>query len=286
MRGKDVFGKRAQTRISRGLVSLVLLVGAVPMLAPFLWMLSTALKPLRQIFVYPPVWIPSPVEWENFYRALTYLPFPLFFRNTMTIAIGVIVGSLISNTLVAYGFARLRFPGRDILFIILISTTMIPWMVTLVPVFLLFHKLGWVNTLLPLIVPAYFGTPFYIFLLRQFFRSIPLEISDAAKIDGCSELGIYLRIVLPLSGPVLAVMIIFSFQGVWNDFLRPLVFLNERRMKTLALGLYEFRGLEGGGTQWNLLMAASVLMVMPVILLFASFQRYFIQGVRLSGIKR
>ena len=204
----------------------------------------------------------------------------------MIIAIGVITGNLISNTLVAYGFARLRFPGRDILFIILISTTMIPWMVTLVPVFILFHKLHWANTFLPLIVPAYFGTPFYIFLLRQFFRSIPPELSDAAKIDGCSELGIFFRIIMPLCMPALGVMVIFSFQGVWNDFLRPLIFLNDRRLKTLALGLYEFRGLEGLGTKWNLLMAASTVLVMPVVALFASFQRYFIQGVTLTGIKR
>jgi len=283
-----VIGKRTQTRIVHSMVYLVLIVGSVPMLFPFLWMLSTSLKSLDQIFVYPPIWIPKPMLWSNFPEAMTELPFPLFFRNTMIIAIGVITGTLISNTLVAYGFARLRFPGRDVLFVLLISTTMIPWIVTLIPLFILFYKLHWVNTFLPLIVPAYLGTPFYIFLLRQFFRSIPPELSDAAKIDGCSELTIFLRIILPLCGPVIAVMVIFSFQGVWNDFLRPLIFLNDMKLKTLALGLYEFRGLEGAGagTKWNLLMAASAVLVMPVLLLFASFQRYFIQGVHLSGIKR
>lgn len=281
-----MIGKTAQRRFAHGGVYVLLLIGCVPMLFPFLWMLSTALKPLEQIFVYPPEWLPKPALWRNFPQAMTSLPFPRFFRNTMTIAVGVIVGNLISNTLVAYGFARLRFPGRDVLFIVLISTTMIPWMVTLVPLFILFHELGWVNTFLPLIVPSYFGTPFYIFLLRQFFRSIPLELSDAAKIDGCSEVGIFLRIILPLCGPVLAVTVIFAFQGVWNDFFRPLIYLNDMNLKTLALGLHEFKGLEGSGTQWNLLMAASTVLVMPVVALFAAFQRYFIQGVHMSGIKR
>lgn len=281
-----MLGQRTQTSITRSFVTIVLLIGMVPMLFPFLWMLSTALKSLDQIYAYPPVWVPQPLRWGNFPEALTTLPFPLFLRNTLLIAVGVITGEIISNTLVAYGFARLRFPGRDILFIMVIATTMIPWMVTLVPVFLLFHRLGWVNTFLPLIVPAYFGSPFYIFLLRQFFRTIPPELSDAAKIDGCNELVIFTRIILPLSGPVLAAVVIFAFQGVWNDFMRPLIFLNDMNLKTLALGLHDFKALEGMGTKWNLLMAASTLMVLPVVLLFASSQRYFIQGVTMSGIKR
>jgi multiple sugar transport system permease protein len=186
---------------------------------------------------------------------------------------------------VAYGFARLRFPGREFLFFLLISTIIIPWMVRLVPLYLIFNKLGWTDTFLPLIVPAFFSTPFDVFLLRQFFRSIPDDISDAAHIDGASELRILVSIVLPLSKPVLAAVTIFTFQHVWDDFVYPLVFLQDQQLKTVALGLYDFISIDPFATPWHLLMAASVLIVLPVLLIFAVFQRYFIQGITLTGVK-
>jgi ABC-type glycerol-3-phosphate transport system permease component len=273
------------TRIQHLLAYLILLVGAVPMIFPFLWMLSTALKTPAQLLAFPPVLIPNPVEWGNFGAALQTLPFGRFFRNTLIIEFFVIVGGLISNTLVAYGFARLRFPGREFLFFVLISTIIIPWMVRLVPLYLIFNRVGWVNSFLPLIVPAFFGTPFDIFLLRQFFRSIPDDLSDAARIDGANEIQILLRLILPLSKPVLAAVTIFTFQNVWDDFVYPLVFLHDQQLKTLALGLYDFISIDPFATPWHLLMASSVLIVLPVLLLFAAFQRYFIQGITLTGVK-
>lgn len=273
------------TRIQHFLVYIVLLIGSVPMVFPFLWMVSTALKTPDQLLAFPPILIPQPVEWGNFGAALQALPFGLFFRNTLIIELFVILGSLISNTLIAYGFARLRFPGREFLFFILISTIIIPWMVRLVPLYLIFNRIGWVNSFLPLIVPAFFGSPFDIFLLRQFFRSIPDDLSDAARIDGANELQILTRLILPLSKPVLAAVTIFTFQNVWDDFVYPLVFLHDQRLKTLALGLYDFISIDPFATPWHLLMASSVLIVLPVLLIFAAFQRYFIQGITLTGVK-
>jgi multiple sugar transport system permease protein len=273
------------TRIQHLLVYLILLVGAVPMIFPFLWMLSTALKTPPQLLEFPPILIPSPFDWSNFATALQTLPFGRFLRNTLIIEVFVIIGGLISNTLVAYGFARLRFPGRDFLFFLVISTIIIPWMVRLVPLYLIFNQLGWVNSFLPLVVPAFFGTPFDIFLLRQFFRSIPDDLSDAARIDGANELQILTRLILPLSKPVLAAVVIFTFQNVWDDFVYPLVFLHDQQLKTVALGLYDFIAIDPFATPWHLLMAASVLVVLPVLLLFAAFQRYFIQGITLTGVK-
>jgi multiple sugar transport system permease protein len=272
-------------RIQHLLVYLILTVGAIPMIFPFLWMVSTALKTPDQLLAFPPILIPHPADWGNFGAALQMLPFGLFLRNTLIIEIFVIIGGLISNVLVAYGFARLRFPGREFLFFLLISTIIIPWMVRLVPLYLIFNKLGWTDTFLPLIVPAFFSTPFDVFLLRQFFRSIPDDISDAAHIDGASELRILVSIVLPLSKPVLAAVTIFTFQHVWDDFVYPLVFLQDQQLKTVALGLYDFISIDPFATPWHLLMAASVLIVLPVLLIFAVFQRYFIQGITLTGVK-
>jgi ABC-type glycerol-3-phosphate transport system permease component len=273
------------TRVQHLLVYIVLIVGAVPMIFPFLWMLSTALKTPDQLLAFPPILFPQPIAWGNFGAALQTLPFDRFFRNTLIIEFFVIIGGLISNTLVAYGFARLRFPGRELLFFILISTIIIPWMVRLVPLYLIFNQMGWVDTFLPLIVPAFFGTPFDIFLLRQFFRSIPDDLSDAARIDGANELQILVRLILPLSKPVLAAVTIFTFQNVWDDFVYPLVFLHNQQLKTVALGLYDFIAIDPFATPWHLLMAASVFIVLPVLVLFAAFQRYFIEGITLTGVK-
>ncbi|MCC6174946.1 MAG: carbohydrate ABC transporter permease [Chloroflexi bacterium] len=265
---------------------LVLVAGAVAMVFPLLWMIGTSLKELPQTRAYPPIWIPLPPRWENYPQALTAQPFGQYFLNSFIISIGVIVGDLISCSFVAYGFARLRFPGRNLLFMVLVSTLMVPFIVRLVPLFLIFKQLGWINTYLPLIVPSFFGTPFFIFLMRQFFLTIPTELAEAARIDGANEIGIWARIYVPLSGPVMAVVAIMAFQQSWNDFLAPLIFINDKEKFTAALGLVHMLSQSGASTEyWNLLMAAATVMVVPMILLFVFAQRYIIQGVALTGIK-
>jgi multiple sugar transport system permease protein len=270
---------------NRVLLYAVLVILSFLFLTPLIYMFLTSLMPLSQIGTIPPQWIPNPVMWENYTKALDFWNFSRSFVNTVIITIFTVVGSLVSCTLVAYGFARLRFPGRDQLFVVLLASMMMPYAVTMVPLFVGFSKIGWVDTFLPLIVPTFFGNPFYVFLLRQFFRTIPYELSDAARIDGASEFGIFLRIMVPLSGPALTVVAILSFQNAWNDFLGPLIYLNKSEMHTLALGLYSFRAMPGQGSLFNEMMAASVLMVVPVLIIFAMVQRQFVQGVTMSGLK-
>ncbi len=274
------------TRQTKLTITVMLLVGgSLIMLFPLFWTLSTSLKTIDQLMLFPPRWVPSPAQPRNFLDAMTVLPFHLYARNTMIIVGFNLFGSLLSSSLVAYGFARMRFPGRDALFIVVLSTMMMPYIVQMIPLYILYSRLGWINTFLPLILPTYFGVPFFIFLLRQFFKSVPEDLADAARIDGCSELGIWWRIMLPLSKPALAVIGIFSFQTHWNDFLGPLIYLTDANLRTLALGLYAFRAIPGQLPMFHLLMAASLVMALPVLLLFFFAQRYFIQGVVLSGIK-
>ncbi len=272
-------------RLSRVAVYALLIAGAFLALFPLYWMLSTSLKLLPETRAYPPIFFPLP-HWENYPQALTFQPFARYFANSFLVAGSVVVADLVSCSFVAYGFARLRFPGRDLLFMVLISTMMIPFIVRLVPLFLLFQQLKWINTYLPLIVPALFGTPFFIFLLRQFFLSIPGELAEAARIDGANEFRIWWQIYLPLSGPALAVVAIFAFQQSWNDFLAPLIFINDTDKFTAALGLAHMLSQSGASTEyWNLLMAAATMTVLPVVVLFVTMQRYFVRGVALSGIK-
>jgi multiple sugar transport system permease protein len=264
---------------------LIAIAGAVAMVLPLLWMISASLQTMAQVVRFPPAWIPDPIAWENYPTALTFLPFGLYFRNTLYVTGMVIVGDLFSNVLAAYGFARYRFPGRDLLFVALLSTMMLPGIVRLIPTYLLFHRLHWINTFAPLIVPSFFGSPFLLFLLRQFFLGIPDDLTDAAHIDGGSELAILWRIVLPLAKPALATVAIFSFQASWNDFMGPMIFLTDERLRTVALGLHSFKGLPYMNSLYNQLMAASTVMVLPVLLVFALFQRHFVQGVTLTGIR-
>jgi multiple sugar transport system permease protein len=277
-------GQRAQERIGKLLTHLVLLAGVLIVLFPLYWMISTSFKPMENYYDWPPQWIPSPVTLEAYTSLLAMYPWGRFIANTLTIAVVAMVGNLVSSTLVAYGFSFFRAPGKKALFFILLGTTMLPGVVTMVPTFILFRQLKWVDTYLPLVVPTFFGSAFHIFLLRQFFRTLPPDLFDAAKIDGCSELGILWRIVLPLSGPVLAAICIFQFQWRWNSFMQPLIYLNSFKKYTVALALYTLRGEPQGSTPTQL-MAAGTLMVLPVLILFAAFQRYFIQGVQFSGIK-
>lgn len=252
-------------------------------LAPAAFMVSTSLKTDSQVFTSTIHWIPRPAVWRNYPAALEYFPFWLYLRNTLVICIGTVIGTVVSAALPAYGFSRLRWKGRDVFFFIMIATIMLPGQVTMLPVFLLFRSLGWTGSFLPLIVPAFFGNAFSIFLLRQFFLGIPQELSDAARIDGCSEMGIFLRIILPLARPALATVALFAFMGAWTDFQGPLIYLHDEKQYTLAVGLSGFLGRHGG--EWNLLMAASTVVTIPLVIAFLLTQKTFIQGIALTGTK-
>ncbi|MDE0629926.1 MAG: carbohydrate ABC transporter permease [Caldilineaceae bacterium] len=274
-------------RFWRIFVWTVLLAGAVVMFLPFLWLLSSSLKSELAIFRYPPEWIPDPIHFSNYVDAWTTRPFALYVRNTIVILLLNEVAVLVSASFCAYGFARIDFPGRNVWFAILLATVMLPGIVTMIPQFVIFSRIGWVNTILPLTVPFFFGGgAFNIFLLRQFFRTLPAELADAAYIDGASEITIYWRIMLPLAKPALATIAIFTFIGTWNDFMGPLLYLAKDPNKfTVALGLAMFRTAFAGRTRWDLLMAASTMMIIPVIFVFFVAQRYFIQGIAISGLK-
>jgi multiple sugar transport system permease protein len=269
-----------------GQISLYCLLVPLSLLfvIPLVWMLSTALKTNEQLGAWPPIWIPNPVAWQNFPAAWSSAPFGLYLQNTLTITLLATIGQMASASAVAYGFARVRFPGRDMLFVVVLATMMLPAVATLIPAYILFKTLGWLDTFAPLIVPAYFGGgAFYIFMLRQFFKTIPMELSQAAKIDGASNFRIYLQIVLPLSKPALATVAIFSFMGHWNDFLAPLIYLSSSDKLTLTLGLQRF--MQVYSTDFQHLMAISFLMTLPVITTFFFAQQYFVQGIVMSGLK-
>lgn len=281
--------KRAIRIVRHSLSYLFLSIGTLLLLVPLVWMISTSLKEPGDVLKYPPQWIPEPFRWLNYIEAVTqpYAPFGVFLKNTLIKTFFGMFGQLLSASAVAFSFARLRWSGRDSLFLVVLATLMLPYQVTLIPVFILMRNLGWVDTLLPLIVPFYFGGgAFYIFLFRQFMMSIPLELDDAAKIDGCNTVSLYARIIVPLSRPVLVTAAIFSFLAHWNDFMGPLIYLNSTENYTMSLGLRILQGYGGYGIQrWHLLMAASLMVMAPVLLLFFFAQRYFIQGVVVSGIK-
>lgn len=272
-----------QRRIRTFAVYATLTVVGMLFILPFIWMVSTSVKPNNQIFVYPPKWIPDIILWSNYSKAMTSVPFFLYFRNTVFISGMTILGTLVSCSLVAYGFSRVRWIGRDKVFLVVLATMMLPSATTLVPLYIIFRKLGWMGTFNPLIVPPFFGTAFFIFLLRQFFMSIPMELSDAARIDGASELGILWRIILPLSKPALASVALFSFLWSWSDFFGPLIFLTDEHLYTISLGLLQFQSRYD--TAWGQVMAASTVFTLPVLLLFFLAQRQFIEGVTLTGIK-
>jgi ABC-type glycerol-3-phosphate transport system permease component len=260
-----------------------LLIGlSILFIFPFIWMVSTSLKPQDEVFSYPPSFIPSSFQWENYRDGWTILPFNTFLRNSLIVTSANVVGNLISCSLVAYGFARLRAPGKNVLFILLLATIMIPREVTIVPRFILFSEVGLVNTLWPLILPAWFGFPFFIFLLRQFFMTIPRDLDDAARIDGAGHLRIFWDVILPLSKPALGTVAIFAFIGNWTNVLDPLIYIRSQDLFTLALGLNLFRG--PAFTQFNWLMAVSLITLLPVLVIFFVTQRTFVRGVTLTGM--
>lgn len=276
--------RMAATHIALVLLSLLFVT-------PFLWMVTTAVKPINETLTSPPQWIPSRILWTNFPDAILYgreqvgyIPFLVYAMNTLIVTILTVVGAVTSNTIVAYSFARLKWPGRDAFFALTLATMMVPFPVTMVPTFALFKWLGWVGTFRPLWVPAYLGSAFAIFLLRQFFRTIPTDLSEAAKIDGASELQIFTDVVLPLARPAVSVIALFAFMGAWNDFLGPLIYLTDQSTFTLSLGLQAYQ-TQHGGTPWNLLMAASLMVVLPIVVVFFFAQKTFVQGIATSGFK-
>lgn len=277
-------GKKASSLIAKAFVMIMLFLGVVVIMIPFVWMISVSLMNQAEVYAAPPKWIPSQFLWRNYYDAVTTIPFMRLLRNSLYVVIGRLIGSVLSASLVAYGFARLRAPDSDWLFVVVLATMMLPSSVTLIPQFIIFTKLGWVNTFKPLIVPAWFGGGAYnIFLLRQFFMTIPLDYDDAARIDGCGYFRTWWQIILPLSAPALATVSIFNIMYSWNDFMGPLIYLRSMTESTLALGLYFFRGTYN--PDWNQLMAISVLLILPMVAMFFFAQRLFIQGVVISGVK-
>lgn len=279
-------GKRMRTAISKAVAYVLLTLGGLLMALPFFWLVSSSLKPIQQIFVVPPIWIPNPPRWKNYVEIFKLLPFALYMRNTMIIVLGSLVGQVLTGAMGAYAFARLRWPGRDMWFGILLATMMLPGAVTMIPVFIIFKWFKWLNTFAPLIVPSWLGGgAFSIFLLRQFFLTIPMDLEDAARIDGASSVMIFGRIMLPLAIPAITVVAIFSFLGHWNDFMGPLIYLNTSDKHTLALGINALQGLEWGRDNTELLMAAGVVMVLPTILIFIVAQDVFVQGIVMTGIK-
>ena len=267
----------------KAIIYVVLIVGALFFLTPFAWMVSTSLKADEQVFSIPPQWIPVPVMWSNYQRLLTEIPFLRYLGNTVFVTVLSVTFYVASSAVVAYGFAKLRFPGRETLFYCLLATMVLPPQVTLIPQFVMFQKLGWVGTFLPLIVPALTGSAFAVFLLRQFYTAIPGDISDSARIDGASEWQIFSRIVLPLSRPALATASLFIFIWTWTDFLNPLIYLTDDRLYTLAIGLQQLSSTRAAA--WPLLMGGSLLMSLPIIVLFFFAQKTFIEGVSTGGLK-
>jgi len=276
--------KSVQEKIKKTIIYFILISGGIIILIPFFWMISTSLKVPGRELIYPPEWIPHPAQWSNYPEAWTILPFTQWFKNTLFITFFSIIGTIVSVSLVAYSFARLKYPGRDTLFLVCLATMMLPYQVIMIPVFILFRYLGWIDTFKPLIIPSYFAVgAFFVFLMRQFYLTIPAELEDAAKIDGCGAFGIFWRIMLPLSKPALGIVAVFSFLAYWNDFLGPLIYLSSVEKFTLSLGLRFFQSQYN--VKWNFLMADSILILLPCIIIFFIAQKYYIQGIVITGIK-
>jgi len=267
-------------------VYLLLVMGSVLMLTPFAWMISSSLKPEAEIRLVPPRLMPSHIEWHNYPDSLGRDKMDLAetLPNTVVITVCCVLGQIISSSLVGFGFARFRFRGRGPLFMVMLSTMMLPAQVTMIPLFIIFRWLGWIDTFLPLIVPQWLAAPFFVFMFRQFFSQIPEELVEAARMDGASNWRIYWQIMLPLSGPVIAITAIYTFMGTWNDFMNPLIYLNSPSNNTLALALASFNGQHGVSSA-NQLMAASFVTMIPCLLLFAAAQRYFVENIAMTGGK-
>ena len=282
-------GYRSTRRLRRFLKATItyalLCTASFIVLVPLIWMLSTSLKKQMDVYVFPPVWMPRPPQWQNYVTVMTTFRFPLYVLNTAFITTNIVVGTLISSSMAAYGFARLRAPGRDAIFLALLATLMLPHTVVIIPQFVLFKNLHWLDTVKPLVVPAFFGNIYRVFLLRQFLMTISAELEDAARIDGCSSLQIYYRIMLPLARPALVAVALFAFVENWNDFMGPLIYLNSESKRTIALALAFYQGSTQVGPQYHLLMAASFVAIVPCLIVFCYAQRFFVQGLVFTGVK-
>ncbi len=283
--GRITGSKRRTEQVQHLGIHALLILGAIVVMIPLAWMISTSFKAPNQVKVFPPIWIPNPFVWENYVRAVTIYPVPfyIFIWNTFFYSAMVTIGTILSNMTVAYAFARLRFPFSRVLFMIVLATMMLPSQVTMIPLFILFSKLGWVNTYKPLIIPAFFGWAYFVFLLRQFYTTIPRELDDAARIDGCGIVGIFFRIILPLAKPAIGITAIFAFSSTWNDFMGPLIYLNKLESYPLAIALSYLRGAYR--VLWSELMVVSMIAMLPPIVLFFIAQRYYIQGIVITGVK-
>jgi len=281
-------GSLGSAVIAKASIYLMAIILAAVFMGPFLFAFTTSFKAPSEIYIFPPRFFPAKWLWTNYVQAWTQAPFGLFFTNTLIITLLAMTGQIASATLVAYGFARFRFPGRDALFLLVISTLILPEEAVIIPTFLMFKAVGWLDTWFPLIVPFYFGGgAFSIFLLRQFFLTLPRDMDEAAEIDGASSLRVLWAIVVPLSKPAMATLAIFSFIGNWNSFFQPLIYLNTTDKFTISLGLsyYQNVATAGGPATEQLLMAAACMATLPIIVIFFVFQRQFVQGIVLSGIK-
>lgn len=277
--------RRVRARLGAALSYLTLGVGGILFLLPLYWQFSTSLKTSADTLVYPPIWVPWPPQWGNYAELFERFPFWTYAANSFFIASLVILGTVLSSSLAAYGFARLNMPGRDLIFILLLSTLMLPGVVLVIPQFILFQKFQWLDTYYPMIVPAFFGSPFSIFLLRQFFLTIPRDLEDAARIDGAGYFRIYWQIILPLATPALIAVAIYTFLASWNDFLTPLLYLSDKERYTVAVALRFLSGSMRSRPEHHLLMAATTLSILPCIVLFLFAQRWFIQGTVITGSK-
>ncbi|WP_274362970.1 carbohydrate ABC transporter permease [Paenibacillus thermotolerans] len=282
VKSKYYQNRRTREKIVKAVVTCVLVVGSLSFLAPFWWMVQTSLKTLQEIVTYPPTWFPKEIVWSNYPEAWKQGRFGQYTINTLFLSTVAVIAQVVSNSFIAYGFAKIRFPGKSLLFSIILGTMIIPGFVTLIPQYVLFSKLHWVGTYLPLTIPGFFGSAFMIFLFRQFFMTIPTDLIEAAKIDGANHLMVWARIMLPLAAPALATVAIMSFNGAWNDFLGPLIYVNDESKYTLQIGLQAFK-VSSGVNQWHHLMAGSVMVMLPVIALFFFFQRYFIEGMNITA---
>ncbi|MEQ7040310.1 carbohydrate ABC transporter permease [Enterococcus hirae] len=278
----EYFKRTSVNRQTKKIVSYLLMTAiGIVLITPLLWMVFTSLKPMEEIVRYPPTFFPEKIVWQNYLDTITAFPFWRYARNTLLITVLVVFGNVLSNSFIAYGFAKLDFPGKKLMFALVLSTMMIPGFVTMIPQYVLFSKIGWVGTYLPLIVPSFFGNAFNIFLMRQFYLTINDELIEAAEIDGANHFYIWSRLMLPLTKPALITIAINSFNAAWNDFLGPLLYIQDQEKYTLQIGLQVFQNQ--ATTQWNYLMAGATLVLIPTILMFFFAQRYFIEGMDLTG---
>jgi len=274
--------RRGRTLVRHTILHFILILAGITFLMPLIWIFSTSLKTAGQVFIIPVQWVPTRPQWFNFVEIFQILPLASFIRNTIIVTTLGTLGTVFSSLLVGYSLARLRWPGRDYVFVLLIATMMLPFVVTLIPTFILFKYLNWLDTLYPLFVPSWFGHAFYIFLMRQFMVGLPLELEEAARIDGAGSFRILVQVVVPLCGPAIATVAIFAFLAHYNDFMGPLIYLTTNERFTLPLGIFWYQGRYG--TSWHLVMAVSTVALAPVITLFFLAQRHFIRGIALTGL--